>query len=87
LVGCLSVQGTWIFFGIDEVRAHMVLDDLGHQTGDCATHACDEVHYLFATGLTVERPFDGLDLASKAADTRHQLLFFTNGMGHGGHIR
>ena len=65
------------------MRAHVILDDLGHQTGHGAAHAGDQVHDLFAAGLAVERPLDGLDLASDAADARQQLLFFADGVRHG----
>ena len=71
-----------MLLGIDEMRAHVILDDLGHQTGHGAAHAGDEVHDLFAASLAVERPLDGLDLAPDAAHARQQLVLFADGMCH-----
>ena len=69
-------------FGIDEVGAHMVLDDFRHQPGHGAARAGDQVHHLLAAGLAVERALDGLDLAPNAAHARQQLVLVFQGMGH-----
>jgi hypothetical protein len=62
--------------------AHMILDDLGHQTGRGPSHAGDEMHDLFAPGLALERPLDGFDLPSDTAHARQQLLFIADSMCH-----
>ena len=69
-----------MLLGIDEMRAHVVLDDLGHQTGCGPSHSGDEMHDLFAASLAVECAFDGFDLASDAAHAGQQLVLFTDGV-------
>ena len=82
LLGRVGVQRPGMLLGIDEMRPHVILDHLGHQTGHGAARAGDQMHDLFAAGLAVERALDGLDLAPDAAHARQQLVFFADGMGH-----
>ena len=77
-----GVQRIRVLFGIDEMRAHVVLDDFGHQTGHGPADSGDQVHHLFAASFAVERALDGLDLAPDAAHAGQQLLLFADGMGH-----
>ena len=69
-------------FGIDEMRPHVVLDDLGHQTGHSPSRSGDEMHDLFAPRLAVECALDGFNLASNAAHARQQLAFSMDSMRH-----
>jgi len=71
-----------MLFSINKMRAHVVLDDLGHQTGRGPSHSGDEMHDLFAASLAVECAFYGFDLASDAAHARQQLVLFTDGVSH-----
>ena len=77
-----DVQSTRMLLGIDEMRAHVVFDDLGHQTGRGPSHSGNEMHDLFAASLAVEGAFDGFDLAPDAAHARQQLVLFTDGVCH-----
>jgi len=65
-----SVQCVGMLFGIDEMRPHVILDDLGHQTGHRSSRAGDQMHHLFAARLAVERALNRLDLAPDAAHAR-----------------
>ena len=71
-----------MLFGINEMRPHVILDDLGHQTGHRAPRPGDEMHHLFAARLAVERALNRLDLAPDPAHARQQLVFFANRMSH-----
>ena len=59
-----------MFIHIDQMRAHMVFDDLSHEAGHGAARAGDEVHDLLAPRLGREGAFDTVDLATNAAHTR-----------------
>ena len=71
-----------MFLGVDQMCAHMILDDLGHQPGRRPSHAGDEMHDLLAAGLALERALDGFDLPSDPAHARQQLLFIADRMCH-----
>src|SRR6266404_6427021 len=77
-----AVQGPRMLLGIDEMRAHMILDDLGHETGHGSPRSGDEMHDLLAAGLAVEGALDGFDLTLDAAHPRQQLALFVNGVRH-----
>src|SRR5215468_11145055 len=67
---------------IDEVRANMILHDLGHQPIDGAAGAGNELQHVGTTDFLVERPFDGFDLSTNTSHAIEQLGFFANGVGH-----
>jgi hypothetical protein len=67
---------------LDQVRANVILDHLGHQSVDGAAGAGDELQHVGAADLLVERPFDGFDLSANAPDAIEQLGFFTNRVTH-----
>jgi hypothetical protein len=71
-----------MFLGIDQMRAHMILDHLGHQAGHGAAGASQQVHDLFAASFTVEGALDGFHLAPEAAYAGQQFLPFPDRMGH-----
>jgi hypothetical protein len=63
---------------IDEMRAHVILDHLGHEPCHSPSHSGDEMHDLFTVRLVVERALDSFDLTFDAAHARQQLLLFTD---------
>ena len=67
-----------MLFGVDEMRPHVVLYDLGHQTGHRSSRAGDEMHHLFAARLAVEGALNCFDLAPDAAHASQQIVFFAN---------
>jgi len=83
LLGGFCVQRVGVLLGIDEICAHVIFDDYGHQTAYRPAHPGDLVHHLFAASLVIERPLDSLDLSPDAADARKELLLFTDSMAHG----
>ena len=82
LLGRVGVQGFGVLFGVHQVRAHMVFDDLRHQSGHRAARARDQVHDLVTSSFARERPLDTLDLASDAAHARQQFLLLADGVTH-----
>jgi hypothetical protein len=68
--------------GIDQVGTDVILDHLGHEPSHCPTRACDQVQHLLAARFTVQGTFDGLDLATDAANPCQELLLFANGVCH-----
>ena len=66
----LSIERVRVFFGIDQVGAHVVLDHLCRQSCEGSAHAREKVHDLLATRLALEGTFDGVDLPSDAAHAR-----------------
>ena len=75
-----------MFIGVDQMRADVILDHFGHQSGQGSTGARDELHDLFAFGLTLERALDRFHLPPETAHAGEQLLLFTNGVGHGANV-
>jgi hypothetical protein len=82
LIRCFCVQGVWVPAGIYEERSNVIFDHFCHEPRNRSPRRRDEVHYLFAPSLAVERLLDGLDLTSDTAHPRQQLLFFSDGMCH-----
>jgi hypothetical protein len=80
LLSGFDVQRVRVLLDIDEMCADVILDHFGHQSGHGAVGARDEMHDLFAVGLTIERPLDGFDLPSETAKTGKQLLPVLNRM-------
>src|SRR5262249_50482750 len=78
-----GVERRGILLRADEVTAHVVLDDLGHQAGDRAADADDLVHHGLATGFGDERALERLDLPADAPHPGEQLLLLADRMGHG----
>src|SRR6185437_12376984 len=83
LLGCLALQRLRMLVGIDQVSAHVVLDDLRHQSGDSTPDACDEVHDLIAPCLVLERTLYPLDLPADPAHAAKELVLVTDGVAHG----
>src|SRR5258708_5766968 len=77
-----GIQGPRMLLGIDQMRAHMILDDLGHQTGHGTARSGDEMHDLLTAGLTVEGALDGFGLTLDAAHPRQQLALLMDGVCH-----
>jgi hypothetical protein len=67
---------------INQVRADVILDNLGHQPGHGPTRTGDQVHHLFASCLGIQGALDRLDLSAYAADSRKKLLPIADGVGH-----
>ena len=67
---------------IDEVRANVILHDLGHQPIDGAAGARDQLQHVGTTDFLIERPFDGFDLSADTSHTIDQFGLFTNGVAH-----
>src|SRR5689334_6408300 len=63
-----AVQGAGMLLRVDQVRAHKVLDHLGHQTDHGTLGRRDQVHDAVAARFGLQRAFDGVDLAP---DTTH----------------
>ncbi|MBB5407466.1 hypothetical protein HDG34_001398 [Paraburkholderia sp. HC6.4b] len=70
----------FVDFGIDEMRADMLLEHYRQQ----AIHRAATTGYLLqdvdASTLFLKRPLDGFDLPLDAADPVEKLLFLTNGV-------
>jgi hypothetical protein len=47
---------------MDEMCAHVILDDYCHQTAHSPAHPGDLVHDLFAASLVIGRSLDSLNL-------------------------
>jgi hypothetical protein len=86
LRGGLGIESAGMSFGIDEVGEHVILDHFRRQSGQRSADAREKMHDLLATSLALKGMFDGFDLASDTANARQQLLFFANGVCHGGYI-
>jgi len=82
LLGGLRVQRVRMLLRIDQMGAHVVLDDFGHQPGGSSAHSCDQVHHLFAARVSIEGALDGLDLTPDPAHSRQELLLLTDGVRH-----
>jgi hypothetical protein len=67
---------------INEVRANMILHDLGHQPVDGAAGAGNELQHVSTTDFLIERPFDGFDLSANASHAIEEFGLFANGVGH-----
>ena len=71
-----------MFLRIDQMRAHVVFDDLGHETSYGAARAGDEVHDLLAPRLFGKRALYAVNLSPKSAYARQQLFPIANRMAH-----
>jgi len=67
---------------IDQMRAYVVLDDLGHETSHGATRAGNEVHNLLTRRLALNSAFNSVNLSPKATNARKQLPLIANGVAH-----
>jgi hypothetical protein len=76
LLGTRGTVVVGIVCRIGNVKANVVLHDLGHEAVHGTARGSDEVHDLSAASLTFERAFDGFHLAADAADAVQQLGFF-----------
>src|SRR5579859_7793211 len=82
LIRRIGIEGTWVLLEVDQMRADMVFDNLGHEALHGAACAGDQMHDLLASGLAGERPLDALHLASQAAHAGQQLLLIANRVAH-----
>ena len=82
LLGRLHVERPGMRVRVHQVRADVVLDHFGHQAGQGAADAGDELHDLLAAGLVLQRALDGLHLALHAAHAGQQLRLLADGVGH-----
>jgi hypothetical protein len=71
-----------MFLRIDEMRAHVVFDDLSHETRHRAARAGDEVHNLLAPRLFLESAFYAVNLSPNSTNARKQLFLIANRMAH-----
>jgi ketosteroid isomerase-like protein len=72
-----------MFIRIDQMRAHMVLDDLSHEARHGAACAGDEVHDLLAPRLARKRALYAVNLSAEPAHARQQFFLIANRMAHG----
>ena len=71
-----------MFGRIDQMRAHMVFDDLGHQARHGASCAGNEVHDLLAPRLFFEGAFYAVNLSAQPPNAREQLFLIANCVAH-----
>jgi hypothetical protein len=71
-----------MFLRIDQMRPHMVLEDLSHEARHGAARTGDEMHDLLAPRLFGKRAFYAVNLSSKSANARQQLFSIANRMAH-----
>jgi hypothetical protein len=69
---------------IDDVEPDMILDHVGHQAAQGAARSDDEVEYIGATSVLLDRSLNRLDLATYAPHAVKELLFFAFGVRHNG---
>ena len=67
---------------LGDVLPGMVLEDLVKQAVHGAAGGCHQMKGLGTIGVTLNGPFDGLDLARDTFDSFEQLLFRRFGVGH-----
>ena len=67
---------------INEVRANVILHDLGHQPVDSAAGAGNQLQHVSTTNFLFERSFDGFDLSANAPHAIEEFGLFANGVGH-----
>ena len=75
-----------MFLGIDEMCVDVIFHDLGHEAGHGSAHPGNEMQDLLASSFTVERTFDGFNLATNATHPCQQFMFFADCMAHLRHI-
>ncbi len=68
---------------IDEVRANVILHDLGHQPINGAAGARNQLEHVGATDFLIERAFDGFDLSADTSHPIEEFGLFANGVAHG----
>ena len=71
-----------MLIGIDQMRAHMIFDNLGHEARHGTACAGDQVHDLIAPGLALECALYALHLASQSTHAGQQLFLFSNCVTH-----
>jgi hypothetical protein len=82
LVGGVGSVRVALSLGIDDVDTDVVLHNLGHEAVDRPPDGRDQLQRLRAPRLSLESPFEGLDLSPNAADPADQLGFAAAGMAH-----
>ena len=70
----LELRGMW--------SRDVVFDHLGHEAVDRPPDGRDQLQRLRAPRLSLESPFEGLDLSPDAADPADQLGFAADGVAH-----
>jgi len=64
------------------METNVALDHLGHESVHGAPASRNVMQYLGAFGISFERPFDRLNLASNPPYAIEQLLFLFGGVSH-----
>ena len=82
LLGGVCVERFRMLIGIHQMSSNVILDHLRHEPRHCTASAGDQMHDLIATGLTVERSLDTLDLSADTAHPGEELLLFTDRVRH-----
>ena len=62
-------------FRIKDMKTNVPIDHLSHECVHSASASRNVMQYLGTLGLLVERPFDGIHLASDTAYAVEQFLF------------
>ena len=67
---------------INEVRANVILHDLGHQPVDGTAGAGNQLEHVGTTDFLIERPFDRFDLSADTSHPIEEFGLFANGVAH-----
>lgn len=67
---------------VDKMGLDVILDDLGHQSGQRAPRARDPVKHRLAVGIAGQCALDPLDLSAQSRDTCQEPLLVIDGV-HG----
>lgn len=74
VLGGTLLGGRRLLRRIEDVFAHVVLDDLGHEPGQRATTRGDGLQHGEALFAPVEQALDAVDLAADALDSQEELV-------------
>src|SRR5690349_8275063 len=74
VLGGALLGGRRLLCRIEDVLAHVVLDDLGHQPGQRATARGDGLQDGEALLAPVEQALDAVDLSADALDSQEKLV-------------
>ena len=67
---------------INEVRANVILHNLGHQPVDGTARAGNQLEHVGTTDFLIERPFDRFDLSADTSHPIEEFGLFANGVAH-----
>ena len=82
LIGCQRLGRAGFARGIEDMKADVVLQELGHESIHGAAGGGDELQYVCTVLVTFERPLDSFNLSADATDTQGELFFFAKYVGH-----